>query len=36
MGVIVYRFNLNISPKVSHGVLECDSAMSQNYMHMIS
>ena len=24
MGVIIYSFNLNMSPKVSHGVLECD------------
>ena len=31
MGVAIYRFNLNVSPKVSHGVLECDSAMLQKY-----
>ena len=24
MIVIIYRFNLNISPKMSYGVLECD------------
>ena len=24
MGVIIYSFNLNISPKISYGVLECD------------
>ena len=33
MGVIVYTFNLNISPKMSHGVLECDIVMLQNYAH---
>ena len=27
--------NLNISPKISYGVLECDSVMLQNYMLMI-
>ena len=32
MGVIIYSFNLNISPKMSHGVLECDIVMLQNYM----
>ena len=35
MGVITYSFNLNISPKMSHGVLECDSVMLQTYMLMI-
>ena len=25
MGVVMYGFNLNISPKMSYGVLECDS-----------
>ena len=29
MGVIIYSFNLNISPKMSHGVLECDIVMLQ-------
>ena len=23
MGVIIYSFNLNVSPKMSYGVLEC-------------
>ena len=35
MGVIIYGFNLNISPKVSCGVLECDIVMLQNYILMI-
>ena len=35
MGVIIYGFNLGISPKMSHGVLECDTVMVQNYMLMI-
>ena len=35
VGVIIYGFNLNISPKMSYGVLECDSVMLQNYMLMI-
>ena len=35
MGVIIYSFNLNISPKMSDGVLECDIARLQNYMLMI-
>ena len=30
MGVIIYSFNLNISPKMSYGVLERDSVMLQN------
>ena len=34
MGVIIHSFNLNISPKMSHGVLESDIVM-QNYMLMI-
>ena len=29
MGVIIYSFNLNISPKMSHGVLECDIAVTE-------
>ena len=33
-GVIIYGFNLNISPNMSCGVLECD-VMFQNYMLMI-
>ena len=35
MGVIIYSFNLNISPKMSYGVPECDTIMLQNYMLMI-
>ena len=35
MGVVVYSFNLNVSPKMSHGVLECDVVVSQNYTLMI-
>ena len=35
MGVIIYSFNLNISPKMSWGVLECDIGMLQNYIVMI-
>ena len=34
MGVIIYSFNLNISPKMSYDVLEC-GIMLQNYMLMI-
>ena len=30
MGVIIYSFNFNISPKMSYGVLECDIVMLQN------
>ena len=29
MGVIIYSFNLNISPKMSYGVLECDIIVTQ-------
>ena len=32
MGVIIHSFNLNISPKMSYGILECDIVMLQNYM----
>ena len=35
MGVIIYSFNLDISPKMSYGVLECDIVMLQNYTLMI-
>ena len=35
MGVIIYSFNSNISPKMSYCVLECDIVMLQNYMVMI-
>ena len=34
MGVIIYSFNLNISPKMSCGMLECDLFLLQNYMLM--
>ena len=35
MGVIVYSSNLNISPKMSYGVLEWDIVMLPNYTLMI-
>ena len=35
MGAIMYSFNLNISPKMSHGVLECDTVMLQNDVLMV-
>ena len=35
MSVIIYGFNLNISPKMSYDVLECDIVMLQNYVLMI-
>ena len=25
MGVVIYSFNLSVSPKMSYGVLECDT-----------
>ena len=31
MGIIIYSFNLNMSVKMSHDVLECDIVMLQNY-----
>ena len=34
MGVIIYNFNLNVSPKM-YSVLECDIVILQNYMLMI-
>ena len=34
MGAIIYSFNLDISPKMSYGVLECDVVMLQNHMLM--
>ena len=34
MGVIIQSFNVNVSPKMSYGVLECD-IMLQNYRLMI-
>ena len=35
MGVRIYSFNLNISSKMSYGVLEFDIVILQNYMLMI-
>ena len=35
MGVIISSCNLNISPKMSYGVLKCDIVMLQNSMVMI-
>ena len=35
MDVIIYSFHLNISPKVSYGVLEYDIVMLQNNMVII-
>ena len=35
MGVIIYSFNLDILPKMSCGMLECDTVMLQNHMFMI-
>ena len=35
MGIIIYSFYFNISPKMSYGVLECDIVRLQNYMLMI-
>ena len=35
MAVIIYDFNLNISPTMSYGVLEYGIVMLQNYMLMI-
>ena len=32
MGAIIYSFNVNISPKMSRGVLWCDSVRLQNSM----
>ena len=35
IGAVIYSFNLNISPKMLYGVLECDSVVLQNYMLMV-
>ena len=35
MSVIIYSFKVNISLKMSYGVLECDIVMLQNYVLMI-
>ena len=32
---MIYSFNLNISPKMSYGVLECDIVMLHNYMLIV-
>ena len=29
MGVMIYSFNLNILPKTSYGVLECDNVVTE-------
>ena len=35
MAVIIYSCNLNISPKISYGMLECDIVMLQNYICLL-
>ena len=35
MGVIIYSFSLNISPKMACGVLECGAVILLNCMLMI-
>ena len=35
MSVIIYSFNLNILPKMSCSVLECDTVVLQNCMLVI-
>ena len=35
MGVIMYGFNVSISPKMSYGVLECDIVVLQNDMLVV-
>ena len=35
MDVIIYSFNLNISPKMSYGMLKCDYCYVTDYMLMI-
>ena len=35
MDIIIYSFNLNISLKISYGILECDIVMLQKYILMI-
>ena len=32
MAVIIYSFNLHISPKMSYGMLESDTVILHNYM----
>ena len=33
MGVITYSFNLNISPKMSYCVLECDIVVTELHIY---
>ena len=33
MSVIIYSFNLNMSPKMSYGVLKCDSYIIELYAY---
>ena len=35
MGVIIYSFNSNFSPKMSYVVLDCGIVTLQNYMLII-
>ena len=35
LGVIIYSFNVNISPMTSCGVLECDIVILENYTLLI-
>ena len=35
MGVIIYSFNLNISPKMSYVMLECDTVILHAYDFVI-
>ena len=35
MSVIIYSFNLNISPKTSHNGVECAAVKLQNYMLLL-
>ena len=35
MGVVIYSFNSNTSPRMKYGMLECDIVMLQDYMLMI-
>ena len=33
MGIVTYSFNVNISPEMSYGVLECDSYVTELHAH---
>ena len=35
MGVIIYSFNLNVSPKMSYVMLECDTVILHAYDFVI-